>query len=46
MHSPTYKHGNYTQLMQIKLFSAKPQRNCNKILQNDQVQKDVKTHQI
>ena len=23
MHSPTYKHGNYTKLMQIKLFTAK-----------------------
>ena len=23
MHSPTYKHGNYTQLMQIKLFTQK-----------------------
>ena len=22
MHSPTYKHGNYTKLMQIKLFIA------------------------
>ena len=22
MHSPTYKHGNYTKLMQIKLFTA------------------------
>ena len=22
MHSPTYKHGNYTKLMQIKLFNA------------------------
>ena len=23
MHSPTYKHGNYTKLMQIMLFTAK-----------------------
>ena len=22
MHSPTYKHGNYTKLMQTKLFTA------------------------
>ena len=43
MHSPTYKHGNYTKSMQIKLFTAydkKIYRNCIKIHKNDEI--DVK----
>ena len=41
MHSPTYKDGNYTKLMQINFLSHKIYRNCIKIHQNDEVQNDV-----
>ena len=42
MHFPTYKHENYTKLMQIKLFYCiKIYRNSIKIHQNEKVQKDV-----
>ena len=40
MHSPTYKHGNYTILMQIKPFIAQKSIEITpKIHQNDYVQK-------
>ena len=43
MHSPTYKHKNYTKIYADKaLYHIKIYRNCIKIHQNDKVQKDVK----
>ena len=44
MHSPTYKHGNYTKLMQIKLFIA--QKSIEIALKYTKMTKSKKTSKI
>ena len=45
MHSPTYKDGNYTKLMQITILSQKIYRNCIKYTKLTKSKKTSKTRQ-